>query len=119
MFKTSDHEENHSTDLSRPNKARFRRCSAHVLNLTDELSAAKERRLNQFAKAVFIWCGTTPNPTDSTVVSFDSGAAGALEPNGITHTLNFVIFFSRSLARFYLRCHAQSTKLRKMAGKEE
>ena len=101
MFKTSDHEENHSTDPSRPNKARFRRCSAHVLNLTDELSAAKERRLNQFAKAVFIWCGTTPNPTDSTVVSFDSGAAGALEPNAcITHTLNFVIFFPAVLLVF-------------------
>ena len=89
MFKTSDHEENHSTYPSRPNKARFRRCSTHVLNLTDELSATKERRLNQFAKAVFIWCGTTPN-----VALFDSGAAGALEPNAcITHTLNLQFFF--------------------------
>ena len=92
MFKTSDHEENHSvlahTRSSGPNKARFRRCSTHGLNLTDELSAAKERRLNQFAKAVFIWCGTTPNPTE-TVALFDGGAAGALEPNAcITHTLN-------------------------------
>ena len=89
MFKTSDHEENHSTYPSRPNKARFRRCSTHVLNLTDELSATKERRLNQFAKAVFIWCGTTPN-----VALFDSRAAGALEPNAcITHTLNLQFFF--------------------------
>lgn len=89
MFKTSDHEENHSTYPSRPNKVRFRGCSTHVLNLTDELSAVKERCLNQFAKAVFIWCGTTPNPTDSTVALFDGGAAGALEPNAcFTHTLN-------------------------------
>ena len=26
-------------------------------NLTDELSTAKERRLNQFGAAVFVWCG--------------------------------------------------------------
>ena len=29
-----------------------------MLNLTDELSTAKEQRLNQFGKTVFIvWCG--------------------------------------------------------------
>ena len=33
------------------NKARFRRRSTHVPNLTDELSTAKERRLNQFGAA--------------------------------------------------------------------
>ena len=39
------------------NKARFRRGSTHVPNLTDELSTAKERRLNQFGTAVLVWCG--------------------------------------------------------------
>ena len=39
------------------NKARFRCRSTHVLNLTDELSTAKERRLNQFGTAVLVWCG--------------------------------------------------------------
>ena len=37
-------------------KARFRRRSTHVQNLTDELSTAKERRLNQFGTTVLIWC---------------------------------------------------------------
>lgn len=32
-------------------KARFRRCSSHVPNLTDELSMAKEQSLNQFGVA--------------------------------------------------------------------
>ena len=35
-------------------KARFRRRSTHVPNLTDELSTAKERRLNQFGTAVLV-----------------------------------------------------------------
>ena len=39
------------------NKARFRHCSPHVPNLTDELSTAKERRLNQLGTAVLVWCG--------------------------------------------------------------
>ena len=43
--------------------ARFRRRSTHVPNLIDELSPAKERRLNQFGTAVLIWCGN--------VVKFD------------------------------------------------
>ena len=30
---------------------------SHVPNLTDELSTAKERRLNQFGTAVLVWCG--------------------------------------------------------------
>ena len=38
-------------------KARFRRRSTHVPNLIDELSPAKERRLNQFGTAVLIRCG--------------------------------------------------------------
>ena len=38
-------------------KARFRRRSTHVPNLTDEISPAKERRLNQFGTAVLIRCG--------------------------------------------------------------
>ena len=38
-------------------KARFRRRSTHVPNLTEVLSTAKERRLNQFSTAVLIWCG--------------------------------------------------------------
>ena len=37
------------------NKARFKRHSTH--NLTDELSTAKERPLNQFGTAVLVWCG--------------------------------------------------------------
>ena len=37
-------------------QARFRRHSTHVPNLTDELSTAKERRLNQFGAAVLVWC---------------------------------------------------------------
>ena len=39
------------------NKARFRGRSTHVPNLTDELSTAKERHLNQFGMAVLVWCG--------------------------------------------------------------
>ena len=31
--------------------------STHVPNLIDELSSAKERRLNQFGTTVLIWCG--------------------------------------------------------------
>ena len=45
-------------------KARFRRRSTRVRNLepmppnlTDELSTEKERRLNQFATAILVWCG--------------------------------------------------------------
>ena len=39
-------------------EARFRRRSTYVPNLTDELSTAKERRLNQFGTAaVLVWCG--------------------------------------------------------------
>ena len=38
-------------------KARFRRRSTHVPNLTDDLSTAKERRLNQFGTALLVWCG--------------------------------------------------------------
>ena len=38
-------------------KARFKRRSTHVPNLIDELSPAKERRLNQFGTAVLIRCG--------------------------------------------------------------
>ena len=33
------------------NKARFKRRSIHAPNLTDELSTAEERRLNQFGSA--------------------------------------------------------------------
>ena len=43
---------------SNPSEARFRRRSIDVLHLTGDLSTAKERRLNQFGKTVFIvWCG--------------------------------------------------------------
>ena len=35
-------------------KARLRRRSTHVPNLTDELNTAKERRLNQFGTAVLV-----------------------------------------------------------------
>ena len=37
-------------------KARVRRRSTHVLNLTDELSTTKEWHLNQFGTAVLVWC---------------------------------------------------------------
>ena len=37
-----------------PTKARFRRRATHVPNLTDELSTAKEWRLNQFGTAVLV-----------------------------------------------------------------
>ena len=37
--------------------ARFRCCSTHVLNLTNELSMAKEQRLNQFGVVVLVRCG--------------------------------------------------------------
>ena len=45
------------TKFSWHGKARFRRRSTHVPNLTEVLSTAKERRLNQFGTAVLIWCG--------------------------------------------------------------
>ena len=75
-------------------KAWFRRRSTHVPNLTDELSTAKERRLNQFGTAVLVWCGKsvkfdrvcrtfvelnlgsthgTPSESDVAPVSFQSG----------------------------------------------
>ena len=36
-------------------KARSKRRSIHAPNLTDELSTAEERRLNQFGSADSIW----------------------------------------------------------------
>ena len=38
-------------------QARFKRRSIHAPNLTDELSTAEERRLNQFGSADSIWSG--------------------------------------------------------------
>jgi len=38
-------------------KARSKRRSIHAPNLTDELSTAEERRLNQFGSAGYVWCG--------------------------------------------------------------
>ena len=38
-------------------KAQFRSRSTHVQNLTDELSMAKKRRMNQFGTMVLVWCG--------------------------------------------------------------
>ena len=59
-------------------KARFRRRSTHVPNLTDELSTAKERRLNQFGTAVLVWCGKS--------VKFDRVGRTFVELNvGSTH----------------------------------
>ena len=59
-------------------KAWFRRCSTHVPNLTDELSTAKERRLNQFGTAVLVWCSTS--------VKFDRVCRTFVELNlGSTH----------------------------------
>ena len=60
------------------NKARFRRRSTHVPNLTDELSTAKERHLNQFGTAVLVWCGKS--------VKFDRVCRTFVELNlGSTH----------------------------------
>ena len=59
-------------------EARFRRRSSHVPNLTDELSMAKERRLNQFGTAVLVWCGKS--------VKFDRVCLTFVELNlGSTH----------------------------------
>ena len=59
-------------------RARFRRRSTHVLNLTDELSTAKEQRLNQFGTAVLVWCGKS--------VKFDRVCRTFVELNlGSTH----------------------------------
>ena len=38
-------------------QAQFRHCATHVPNLTDELSTAKERRLNQFRTVFLVRCG--------------------------------------------------------------
>ena len=38
-------------------QAQFRHCATHVPNLTDELSTAKEQRLNQFGTAFLVRCG--------------------------------------------------------------
>ena len=47
-------------------------------NLSDELSAVKERRLNQFSAAVLIWCGKS--------VKFDRVCQTFVEPYlGTTH----------------------------------
>ena len=60
-------------------KAWFRRCSTHVPNLTDELSTAKERRLNQFGTAVLVWCSKS--------VKFDRVCQTFIELNlGSTHS---------------------------------
>ena len=59
-------------------KARVRRRSTHVPNLTDELSTTKERRLNQFGTAVLVWCGKS--------VKFDTVCRTFVRPNlGSTH----------------------------------
>ena len=39
-------------------------------NLTDELSTAKERRLNQFGTAVLVWCGKALSSTESACRTF-------------------------------------------------
>ena len=58
--------------------ARFRRRSTRVPNLTDELSMAKERRLNQFGAAVLVWYGQS--------VKFDRVCRTFVELNlGSTH----------------------------------
>ena len=60
------------------NKARFRRRSTHVPNLTDKLRTAKEWRLNQFGTAVLVWCGKS--------VKFDRVCRTFVELNlGSTH----------------------------------
>ena len=60
------------------NKVRFRRRSTHVPNLTDELSTAKEPRLNQFGTAVLVSCGKS--------VKFDRVCRTFVELNlGSTH----------------------------------
>ena len=49
--------EKKNVQISSVAKTWFRRRSTHVPNLTDELSTAKERRLNQFGRAVLVWSG--------------------------------------------------------------
>ena len=62
----------------RETQAWFRRRSTHVPNLTDKLSTAKERRLNQFGMAVLVWCGKS--------VKFDRVCRTFVELNlGSTH----------------------------------
>ena len=59
-------------------QAQFRNCTTHVPNPTDELSTAKERRLNQFGTAVLVWCGKS--------VKFDRVCRTFVELNlGSTH----------------------------------
>ena len=59
-------------------KARFRRRSIHLPNLTDELNTAKERRLNQFGMTVLVRCGKS--------VKFDRVCRTFVELNlGSTH----------------------------------
>jgi len=43
--------------LAHVSKAHSKRRSIHAPNLTDELSTAEERRLNQFGSAGLVWCG--------------------------------------------------------------
>ena len=61
-------------------KARFRHHSSHVPNLIDELSPAKELRLNQFGTAVLVRC--------SNVVKFDKVSnLTCAEPNALIMTM--------------------------------
>ena len=53
-------------------QARFRRRSIHEPNLTDELSTAKERRLNQFGTAVLVWCGKALSATECVELNLGS-----------------------------------------------
>ena len=102
-------------------KARFRRRSTHVPNLTDEISPAKEVRLNQFGTAVLIRCDRNAklkqslshySTLDRQVIH--TGLFSSAEPNAY---IKFIIFPSIPLV---LRsCHARNTKLRKMACGEE
>ena len=55
-------------------KARFRRRSTHVPNLTDDLSTAKERRLNQFGTAVLVRCGKRLTEVCRTFVELNLGS---------------------------------------------
>ena len=70
--------EKKNVQISSVAKTWFRRRSTRVPNLTDELSAAKERRLNQFGRAVLVWCGKS--------VKFDRVCQTFVELNlGSTH----------------------------------
>ena len=90
------------------NWARFRHRTSHVPNLTDKLSTAKERRLNQFGMAVLIRCGRNVKlDRVCRIIRHWSGMwfirRSSQVPN-LMHTLciHWIYNFSHNTARFYV-----------------